>query len=233
MKNLLLILILLSLPVYATNFDKYGIPYCKSKQEYNCRVKNNSQDNLIWYQVIEQRWNDNGTELINDIIKKGFELPYQSYNQLCYDYKVKTTKEANNEIEEELKLRKKEQEEYENKKQEVIIKNKQQPINDYLTKFTINNNKKPARQFTTQEKNFQYGQDFCLNNTLKCIEDAYAFAISGGYGQKLFNGQLDIAGQQKLYNEIFWFYTITYRQRWKNGYYVEANPCLWQYGRPN
>lgn len=102
-----------------------------------------------------------------------------------------------------------------------------------LNQLKINNNKKPTRQFTTQEKNFQYGQDFCLNNTLECIEDAYAFAISGEYSQKLFNGQLDIAGQQKLYNEIFWFYTTTYRQRWKNGYYIEANPYLWQYGRPN
>ena len=124
MKKLLLISILLSLPVFAADVDQYGIPYCQTKQDYNCHIKDDFKDGYNWYQVREQRWTNNGTELKNFVVEMGFEFPYQSYEKLCYDFKVKTQEEIEQEYEEEIKEAQKQQQKYEQKpkfEQAIVI----------------------------------------------------------------------------------------------------------------
>lgn len=133
MKNLLLISILLSLPVYATDFDEYGIPYCQSKQSFNCHVKNYTENNLSWYQVREQRWINNGNQLSVEVIKLGFEHPYQNYNKLCEDFKIQTIEEIENDWNIELQQRKIEQKEYEKSTKKEV-----QPTNvDYANLYKL------------------------------------------------------------------------------------------------
>ena len=235
MKKLLAVICLLCiLPIYAADKDKYGIPLCKNSTDYNCRVQNN-KDGLYWYQVIEQYYADNGKRFDNRIETIGCEYPYQSYEKLCYDYRIETIEQAKAKEQEELEQIRLEQEKWDKILGVKKESDKKEVINP-SQKFIDNNKIKPTKPYTNQEQNLQWQLDPCLRNPLACIENA--FIIAGGpdgwWGKETAKrGYIDAVGNEKLYNEIFYFYAIKYRERWKNGYYIEANPILWQYGRPN
>lgn len=106
-------------------------------------------------------------------------------------------------------------------------------MNEVYRNAINRNNNIPTRQYTVQEKNLQWATDICLRDVVSCTNTAYSIAKSGEYGQKLFNGKVDIVGEQTLYNNIFYFYAVKYRERWERGYYIPANPVLWNFGIPN
>ena len=252
MKKLLVLIILFStLPVYAIEKDKYGIPYCKSEQDYNCRIK--KLDKAYWYQVVEQRWTKDGKDLINKVRQIGLNIPYQNYEALCYEYKQQTLEEALKEKEEFLKRRQKEVEEDERKlkedelrKQRLIeeskkyekesikkcLKEEKQKNDDLIAKFIAANNKKPTVPYSIYDRNLQYYKDFCLSDVLACVNNAYSNVLAREF-QKNGNRPLNAITEQQLYNEVFNFYAITYRQRWQKGYYIEASPLLWGIKKPN
>ena len=85
MKKILLVLILTTIPAYAEN-DEFGVPYCMSKTDYDCRVKN--ADYLKWYNETPEGVNytikGNKTGKIYTFV---FDLPYQSKELFFYNAK--------------------------------------------------------------------------------------------------------------------------------------------------
>jgi hypothetical protein len=90
MKNVVIFLLpIIILAAFVNSYKSFedNIPYCKSKNDYNCQVKIKDVEtwyetfgdlsNSYWYQIKEQRWQniDGEHKLVNDVTL--IQLPQQ------------------------------------------------------------------------------------------------------------------------------------------------------------